>query len=108
MARPSNVPAQAPPLRGAADRSTVALLFASLRPGQWTKNLFVFAGLLFGGRLLEPEAILLASATFVIFCALSGALYLFNDLADRHAGGAPVPTPELDVRSGPSKSLDDT
>jgi 4-hydroxybenzoate polyprenyltransferase len=85
MARPSNVPAQAPPVSGAADRSTAALLFASLRPEQWTKNLFVFAGLLFGGRLLQGESILLAAATFGIFCALSGAVYLFNDVADRDA-----------------------
>jgi 4-hydroxybenzoate polyprenyltransferase len=106
MARPSNVPAQAPPMRGAADRSTVALLFASLRPEQWTKNLFVFAGLLFGGRLLELEAILLASATFVIFCALSGAVYLFNDVADRHAdrvhplkSSRPIATGALPVRT---------
>ena len=56
-----------------------------MRPEQWTKNLFVFAGVLFGGRLLEPDALGLAAATFVIFCALSGAVYLFNDWADRDA-----------------------
>jgi 4-hydroxybenzoate polyprenyltransferase len=43
----------------------------------------VFAGLLFGGRLTEPAAILRATSTFAIFCALSGAVYLFNDIADR-------------------------
>jgi 4-hydroxybenzoate polyprenyltransferase len=37
----------------------------------------------FGGRLLEPRAVLLAVAAFVIFCALSGAVYLFNDVKDR-------------------------
>jgi 4-hydroxybenzoate polyprenyltransferase len=56
-----------------------------LRPEQWTKNLVVFAGLLFGGRLLDTGAILIALATFVIFCALSGAVYLVNDVADREA-----------------------
>jgi 4-hydroxybenzoate polyprenyltransferase len=45
----------------------------------------VFAGLLFGGRLLEADAVALAIATFFIFCALSGAVYLVNDIADRHA-----------------------
>jgi 4-hydroxybenzoate polyprenyltransferase len=45
----------------------------------------VFAGLLFGGRLTEPEAVARAGAAFAIFCALSGAIYLFNDVADRDA-----------------------
>jgi 4-hydroxybenzoate polyprenyltransferase len=45
----------------------------------------VFAGLIFGGRLLEPPAVLLAGETFLIFCALSGAVYLVNDVADREA-----------------------
>ena len=64
-------------------RSTAALLVASLRPAQWTKNLIVFAAALFGGQLLEPSAVAAAGATFVIFCALSGAVYLINDVADR-------------------------
>jgi 4-hydroxybenzoate polyprenyltransferase len=45
----------------------------------------VFAGVVFGGRLLELPALLTALATFAIFCALSGAVYLFNDVADRAA-----------------------
>jgi hypothetical protein len=68
---------------GTARRSTGRALAASLRPGQWTKNLLVFAGLIFGGRLFEPSAVLAALATFVVFCALSGAIYLVNDLRDR-------------------------
>jgi 4-hydroxybenzoate polyprenyltransferase len=66
-------------------RSPVASLVVSLRPGQWTKNLFVFAGLLFGKRLFEPTAVAVACAAFVIFCALSGVIYLLNDVADREA-----------------------
>jgi 4-hydroxybenzoate polyprenyltransferase len=106
MARPSNAPAAAPPIGGAGGRSTAANLFASLRPEQWVKNLFVFAGLLFGGRLLDPESIAVASATFVIFCALSGSVYLFNDVADRDAdrmhplkSSRPIATGELPVRT---------
>jgi 4-hydroxybenzoate polyprenyltransferase len=64
-------------------RSTPALLLISLRPEQWTKNLIVFAGALFGGQLTQPSAAAAATATFAIFCALSGAVYLFNDVADR-------------------------
>ena len=57
----------------------------SLRPEQWTKNLFVFAGVLFGGHLLDVPAMLRAVAAFAVFCALSGVVYIFNDLADRTA-----------------------
>jgi 4-hydroxybenzoate polyprenyltransferase len=39
----------------------------------------------FGGRLLEPTAVASALAAFAVFCALSGAVYLFNDVADREA-----------------------
>jgi 4-hydroxybenzoate polyprenyltransferase len=59
----------------------VALL-VSLRPRQWIKNLFVFAGLIFSQRLFTPSA-WTALAAFAIFCGLSGAIYLFNDVTDR-------------------------
>jgi 4-hydroxybenzoate polyprenyltransferase len=58
-------------------------LLISLRPGQWTKNLFVFAALVFAQRLNDPDAVLRASIVFVLFCALSGAVYLVNDVTDR-------------------------
>jgi 4-hydroxybenzoate polyprenyltransferase len=45
----------------------------------------VLAGIVFGGRLLEPSAVAVAASAFAIFCALSGAVYLFNDVADRDA-----------------------
>ncbi len=88
MARPSKAVIEAPHPGGATGRSTAALLFISLRPEQWTKNLFVLAGLLFGRRLLHGESVLLALAAFAIFCALSGAVYLFNDVLDRDADRA--------------------
>jgi 4-hydroxybenzoate polyprenyltransferase len=57
-------------------------VLVSLRPRQWVKNLFVFAGLVFGQRLFTP-AVWPALAAFGIFCVLSGAIYLVNDVADR-------------------------
>jgi len=65
-------------------------LLLSLRPGQWTKNLFVFAGLLFGnaslGRgLFDPQSLQHAVAAFAIFCGLSGVIYVVNDVMDREA-----------------------
>ena len=69
--------------RRPADRTLAASLIVSVRPGEWTKNLFVFAGLLFGQRLADPVAVGRATAAFVIFCALAGVVYLVNDVADR-------------------------
>ena len=60
----------------------LSAIFVSLRPRQWVKNLFVFAGLVFSQRLFT-DAAWTSLAAFVIFCALSGAIYLLNDVADR-------------------------
>jgi len=68
-----------------SERPVVLNLLLSTRPGQWTKNLLVFAGVLFGRKLFDPRAVADAFAAFAIFCALSGAVYLFNDIADRDA-----------------------
>ena len=76
-------PPRVSPETASPPRSTPAFLLASMRPEQWTKNLIVFAAALFGGQLTNPTALAVAAATFVIFCALSGAVYLFNDVADR-------------------------
>src|SRR5688572_14382022 len=54
----------------------------SLRPRQWVKNLFVFGGLVFSQRLFTAS-VWPALGAFAIFCALSGAIYLLNDVADR-------------------------
>ena len=53
------------------------------RPKQWIKNVVVFAGVVFAGRLGEPEFVLRAVGAFVGFCILSSAIYVFNDILDR-------------------------
>ena len=60
----------------------VGALLVSLRPRQWVKNLFVFAGVIFSHRLFTAD-VGKALAAFAIFCALSGVIYLLNDVADR-------------------------
>jgi 4-hydroxybenzoate polyprenyltransferase len=57
-------------------------ILQSLRPYQWTKNLFVFAALVFSLRIFEGPLLLKTAAAFAIFCVLSGALYLVNDVLD--------------------------
>ncbi len=58
-------------------------LIRALRPQEWIKNLLVFAGVLFSGRLDQSGALADALLTFVAFCAISSAGYLLNDLRDR-------------------------
>ena len=90
-------------------------LIRALRPQEWIKNLLVFAGLLFSGRLDEGDQVLAATLTFVAFCAISSAGYLLNDLRDREhdrlhpekrerpiASGAVAPGLAGDARSRPS------
>jgi 4-hydroxybenzoate polyprenyltransferase len=62
--------------------SKLNALLISLRPHQWTKNFFVFAALIFDKHLFILPAVLRTFLAFIIFCALSGAVYLINDLAD--------------------------
>ena len=57
-------------------------LIASLRPQEWVKNVLVFAGIVFSRSFDEPGAVADVLVTFVAFCAVSSAGYLFNDLRD--------------------------
>jgi 4-hydroxybenzoate polyprenyltransferase len=57
-------------------------LLTSLRPHQWTKNLVVLAALALSKHLFEPRPLLRALLAFGLFCGLSGAVYLLNDVAD--------------------------
>jgi 4-hydroxybenzoate polyprenyltransferase len=70
--------------RISAPARPVALsLVVSLRPSQWTKNLIIFAALMFGQRLQDVQSVLYAVGAFGVFCILSGVVYLLNDVADR-------------------------
>jgi 4-hydroxybenzoate polyprenyltransferase len=60
----------------------VSALLVSLRPHQWTKNLVVFAALGLTRHLFDPGPLLRSLAAFALFCGLSGAVYLLNDVAD--------------------------
>lgn len=58
------------------------LLLKTMRPKQWTKNVFVWAGLVFDVKLFQPQPFLRTLLTFVLFCLISGAVYIINDLVD--------------------------
>jgi 4-hydroxybenzoate polyprenyltransferase len=53
-----------------------------MRPRQWTKNVFVFAALVFDDKLLHVPSLLRTLAAFMLLCLMSSAVYLMNDLAD--------------------------
>lgn len=57
-------------------------LLKSLRPTQWTKNLFVFAGIIFALKFFQIPLLINVVLAFLIFCALSSGIYLINDLRD--------------------------
>jgi 4-hydroxybenzoate polyprenyltransferase len=60
----------------------IALYISEMRPKQWTKNLIVLAPLLFSLNLFRRDMDLLSLSAFGIFCLLSGAIYVFNDVID--------------------------
>lgn len=57
-------------------------LFKSIRPQQWLKNLFIFAPLIFSENIFHRSMFLQSLLAFAVFCLLSGALYILNDLKD--------------------------
>mgnify|MGYP000923339957 CR=1 FL=1 len=63
-------------------------ILKEMRPRQWTKNVFVFAALVFDRQLTKIASLERTLAAFVIFCLLSSSVYIMNDLldveADRH------------------------
>ena len=60
-------------------------LFKTMRPRQWTKNVFLFAALVFDKQLFVVDSFLRTLAGFALFCLISSSVYIFNDLADVEA-----------------------
>jgi 4-hydroxybenzoate polyprenyltransferase len=63
-------------------RSQLALLFKTMRPKQWTKNVFVWAALIFDRKLFVLGPFLRTLTAFILFCLISSAVYIINDLVD--------------------------
>lgn len=60
----------------------IGTLIKALRVYQWSKNLLVFAALVFAQKFLIPDQVLKSLLAFVAFCAASSAMYLLNDVMD--------------------------
>ncbi len=67
------------------DLQTLSLLIRQLRPKQWTKNLLVFAALLFSFQFLHIESIMLALFGFFAFSFVASSIYIMNDYMDIEA-----------------------
>ena len=79
-------------------------LFKTMRPRQWTKNIFIFAALVFDKQLFVVDSFLRTIAGFALFCLISSSVYIFNDLADIEADRKhpqkkkrPIPSGQLPV-----------
>jgi 4-hydroxybenzoate polyprenyltransferase len=79
-------------------------LFKTMRPRQWTKNVFIFAALVFDKQLFVVDSFLRTIAGFALFCLISSSVYIFNDLADIEADRKhpekkkrPIPSGQLSV-----------
>jgi 4-hydroxybenzoate polyprenyltransferase len=68
--------------------NTILPFLAMMRPQQWTKNLLVFAALLFAAQAHIPSQRIRSLRVFLAFCLLSSAVYIFNDVVDRKADQA--------------------
>ena len=63
----------------------IKALIKSMRPKQWAKNVFILAALVFDRQLTNPSALIKTLIGFILFCLLSSAVYLINDIADIEA-----------------------
>jgi len=57
-------------------------LLKTMRPKQWLKNVFIFTALVFDEKLFTPSPLLKTIAAFILFCLISSAVYLINDIVD--------------------------
>ena len=62
--------------------ATGQALFKTMRPKQWTKNVVVFAPLVFDEKLFQPALLGRTALAFALFCLISSTVYIINDLVD--------------------------
>lgn len=87
---------------------TARAIVKSMRPAQWTKNLAVFAALIFAQKFFSLPLLLRAAGAFLTFCVISGALYILNDLHDREEDRAHPKKSQRPIAKGeirPSEAL---
>jgi len=81
-------------------------IIRSLRPRQWTKNVFIFTALVFDRQLTHIGPLLICLAGFSIFSLVAGTVYIINDIADIQSDrmhprkkSRPIASGHLSIRS---------
>jgi 4-hydroxybenzoate polyprenyltransferase len=92
--------------------NSITALLRSLRVRSWTKNLLIFAGILFADHWSNPRALGLTALGALGFCLLSSSVYLMNDIVDRERDrnhpekrNRPIASGRLSVAAAASSSL---
>ncbi len=62
--------------------NTLWQIFKAARPAHWTKNLALFAALVFTGNLFDKLLFIKVGEAFLVFCLATSATYIFNDIID--------------------------
>ncbi len=57
-------------------------IIAAMRPRQWTKNLIIFAGLIFSQNIFHPSLLKTSIIAFFAFCLAASSVYIINDIKD--------------------------
>lgn len=60
-------------------------ILKTMRPRQWTKNVFVLAALVFDRQLFTLDSVLRSVGGMLLFCLLSSSVYIINDIRDVEA-----------------------
>lgn len=83
----------------------ISALIKTMRPRQWTKNIFIFAALVFDGQLFNFESFSRTLLGFILFCFISSCVYILNDIVDVEADrqhpekkNRPIPSGKLPIR----------
>lgn len=63
-------------------KEKIVILLRALRVNQWIKNLVIFVAIVFSGKLFEGEFFIKSLFAFFVFCLLSSASYVLNDIID--------------------------
>ncbi len=74
-------PRSNPALRSTLLEAIIGLI-RTMRPKQWTKNVVIYAGLVFDGQLLSPDRFLITTLSFFLLCLIASSIYIINDMVD--------------------------
>ncbi|WP_340817850.1 decaprenyl-phosphate phosphoribosyltransferase [Methanolobus sp. WCC4] len=58
-------------------------ILKSMRPHQWYKNLIIFVCIIFSLNYFNLQMWITTISAFIVFCLLSGAQYIINDILDK-------------------------